>query len=116
MTIKKAERMTGYEIRKLPDERGGVTFGAFNDGELITKASGRVEWMALRTVVDMVYKLHIRIAMQRAGWRCARCKSRRPLHPHHRKYRSHGGTHQVENLEAVCWDCHRVIHAVERSQ
>jgi hypothetical protein len=50
--------MTGYEIRRLPDERGRVTFGAFDDGELVTKASGRVEWMALRIVVEHVYKLH----------------------------------------------------------
>jgi hypothetical protein len=116
MTIKRAERMTGYEIRMLPDERGRVTFGAFNDGKLVAKGSGRVEWMALRTVVEIVYKLHIRIAMQRAGWRCARCKSTRPLQPHHRKYRSHGGTHRIDNLEAVCWDCHRVIHELERSK
>jgi HNH endonuclease len=116
MTIKRAERMTGYEIRKLPAEQGRVTFGAFDDGELIAKASGRVDWMALRSVVEIVYKLHIRIAMQRAGWRCARCKSSRPLQPHHRKYRSHGGTHRIENLEPVCWDCHRLIHEVEHSQ
>jgi HNH endonuclease len=116
MTIKRAERMTGYEIRKLPDERGRVTFGAFNDGELIAKASGRVEWIALRTVVEIVYKQHIRIAMQRAGWRCTRCRSSRPLQPHHRKYRSHGGTHRIDNLEPVCWDCHRIIHQLEHSQ
>lgn len=116
MTIKRAERLTGYEIRKLADERGRVTFGAFNDGDLVAEASGRVEWMALRTVVEIVYKLHIQIAMQRAGWRCTRCKASRPLQPHHRKYRSHGGTHRIDNLEPVCWDCHRVIHELERSQ
>src|ERR1700693_188688 len=116
MTIKRAERMTGYEIRKLADERGLITFGAFNDGELVTKASGRVGWMALRIVVERVYKLHSRMAMQRAGWRCARCKSSRRLQPHHRKYRSHGGTHRVDNLEPVCWDCHRIIHELERSK
>jgi 5-methylcytosine-specific restriction endonuclease McrA len=47
---------------------------------------------------------------------CARCQFRRPLQIHHRKYRSHGGTHQVENLEPVCWDCHRLIHETERSE
>ena len=26
---------------------------------------------------------------------------------HHRKYRSHGGTHRVANLEPVCRDCHK---------
>ena len=116
MTIKRAERLTGYGIRQLPAERGLVTFGAFNGTDLVLKASGRVEWIALKTIVHRVYVLHSRIAMERSGWRCARCRSRRPLQPHHRKYRSHGGTHRIDNLEPVCWDCHRIIHQRERSQ
>lgn len=116
MTIKRAERLTGYQIRELPIERGQVTLGAFDGAELVVKASGRVEWMALKSLVHRVYLLHSRITIQRHDWRCARCRSCRPLQIHHRKYRSHGGTHQVDNLEPVCWDCHRVIHAVERSQ
>ena len=70
MTIKSAEHLTGYEIRKFPPERGFVTFGAFNNGELVVKASGRVEWIALRTIVQRVYVLHSRIAMQQSDWRC----------------------------------------------
>lgn len=115
MTVKKAEQLTGYDIRKLPNG-GGVTFGAFDAGELILKATACVEWMALRNLVRRVFILHSRIAMQRADWRCSRCRSRRPLQAHHRKYRSHGGTHRIENLEPVCWDCHRMIHELERSQ
>ena len=116
MTVKRAERLTGYEIRELPIERGQVTLGAFEGAELVLKASGRVEWTALKALVQKIYTLHSRLALQIHDWRCARCRSRRPLQIHHRKYRSHGGTHQVENLEPVCWDCHRVIHEVERSQ
>jgi hypothetical protein len=116
LTIKRAEHLTGYEIRKLPPEQGRVAVGAFDATELVAKASGRVEWMALRVLVERVYVLHSRIAIERHDWRCARCRARRPLQIHHRKYRSHGGTHQVENLEPVCWDCHRVIHELERSQ
>lgn len=115
MTIKRAECLTGYEIRELPRERGLVTVGAFDGTDLVAIATGRVGWMALKALVDRVYVLHSRIAMQRYDWRCARCRSRRPLQIHHRRYRSHGGTHQVDNLEPVCWDCHRVIHELERS-
>ena len=115
VTIKKAERLTGYEIRELPSERGKVTLGAFDGSRLVVKTSGRVEWLALKSLVDRVYLLHSRITLERHDWCCARCKSRRPLQIHHRKFRSHGGTHQVENLEPVCWDCHRVIHECERS-
>jgi 5-methylcytosine-specific restriction endonuclease McrA len=32
------------------------------------------------------------------------------LQIHHRKFRSRGGTHRPENLEPVCWECHRRIH------
>ena len=116
MTIKKAERLTGYEIQVLRAAPGTVTLGAFNGVELVAKDSGAVEWMALKRLVQRVFRLHSRVAIERHDWRCARCRARRPLQIHHRKYRSHGGTHQVDNLEPVCWDCHRVIHQVERSR
>ena len=116
MTRKRAERLTGYEIRELPSERGLVTLGAFEGGKLVAKASGRVEWLALRGVVDRVYALHSSMALKQNGGVCARCRLRRPLQIHHRRYRSHGGTHRVENLEPVCWDCHRPIHETERSE
>jgi 5-methylcytosine-specific restriction endonuclease McrA len=116
LTIKRAEHLTGYQIRQLSCQKGQVRFGAFDGEEVVAQASGRVEWIALKALVQRVYLLHSRITMQRHEWRCARCRSRRPLQIHHRKYRSHGGTHQVDNLEPVCWDCHRVIHELERSK
>jgi 5-methylcytosine-specific restriction endonuclease McrA len=116
MTRKRAERLTGYEIRELPSERSLVTLGAFDGQNLVAKASGRVEWLALRAIVDRVYNLHSGMALEQHSGRCARCRSRRPLQIHHRRYRSHGGTHRVENLEPVCWDCHRLIHETERSE
>ncbi len=116
MTLKRAEHLTGYEIRALPSNGGRVTLGAFDGAELVVKASGRMEWMALKSLVDRIYVVHSQLAMQNHDWRCARCRCYRPLQIHHRKYRSHGGTHEVKNLEPVCWDCHRAIHQIERSQ
>ena len=116
MTRKRAERLTGYQIIELPPEHGFVTVGAFEGGNLIVKALGRAEWIALNTLVDRVYMLHSRIVLQTHGYRCARCQSGRQLQIHHRKYRSHGGTHRIDNLEPVCWDCHRAIHRLERSK
>lgn len=116
MTKKRAERLTGYDIRELPEQPGLITVAAFNGPEFILKASGRVEWIALKKLVESVYTLHSRIAMQQKEWRCTRCQTNRSLQIHHRKYRSHGGTHRLENLEPVCWDCHRMIHQLERSQ
>jgi hypothetical protein len=115
LTRKRAELLTGYEIRDLPAENGLVTVGAFDGMKLIKKACGRVEWIALKALVKGVYTLHSRIALQREGWLCTRCRTNRRLQIHHRRYRSHGGTHRVDNLEPVCWDCHRMIHQLERS-
>ena len=116
MTRKRAERLTGYEIRELPSKGELVTLGAFDGPQLVVKASGRAEWLALRTVVDRVYALHSGLALKQHDGRCARCRCRRPLQIHHRRYRSHGGTHRLDNLEPVCWDCHRLIHETERSE
>jgi hypothetical protein len=54
--------------------------------------------------------------LKQHDWRCARCRRPCRLQIHHRRYRSHGGTHRVENLEPVCWDCHKIIHKLERSK
>jgi 5-methylcytosine-specific restriction endonuclease McrA len=116
MTKKRAERLTGYEVRPLSGHGDRIRFGAFEGKELITEAAGVVDWLALESLVEQVYRIHSRRVLEENWWRCARCKRVRRLHIHHRRYRSHGGTHRMENLEPVCWDCHRVIHQIERSQ
>jgi len=116
MTKRRAERLTGYEIRELPPERGLLTVGAFEGEKLMVKAVGRADFMALQALVNGVYLFNSRKSMEQHGWRCARCRSTRRLEIHHRKYRSHGGTHRVENLEPVCRGCHKLIHKQERSQ
>ena len=116
MTKKRAERLTGYEIRELPPENGLFNVGAFQGEELVVKAKGRSDFIALRALVHGVYFMHSRKAMEQHGWRCARCRLSRRLEIHHRKYRSHGGTHRVENLEPLCRDCHKLVHRQERSQ
>lgn len=48
---------------------------------------------------------------ERDGFRCQACGATGvPLHVHHRKLRSQGGTEQMENLVSVCDECHRFIH------
>ena len=116
MTKRRAERLTGYEVRELPPERGLVAVGAFEGETLVVKAVGRADFIALQALVNGVYFFNSRKAMELNGWRCARCRSSRRFEIHHRKYRSHGGTHRVENLAPVCRDCHKMIHRQERSQ
>ena len=60
MTKRKAERMTGYEVRELPPEGGIYTVGAFEGERLIEKAEGRADFMALEALVRRVLASHSR--------------------------------------------------------
>lgn len=54
--------------------------------------------------------------LARAGGRCEGCGRHAPLELHHRKYRSRGGTHAVENLVALCgWGNHTGCHGLAHS-
>jgi HNH endonuclease len=115
MTKRRAERLTGYEIRELAPQRGLVAVGAFEGEKLVVKGVGRADFLALRALVQAAYLFNSRKVMEQHDWRCARCRSSQRLEIHHRRYRSHGGTHRIENLEPVCRDCHKLIHRTERS-
>ena len=118
MTKTRAERMIGCEVRRLQegDADGRVVYGAFRGDELIAEAAHLTDDLAPQVLVRQVYAIHSLEALKQHGWRCARCRRTRRLQIHHRKYRSHGGTHRIENLEPVCWDCHKLIHTLERSK
>lgn len=116
MTKKRAERLTGYEVRRITEKAGKVTYGAFRDEELIASGTHLIDELALQVLVREVYRLHAIEVLKKADWRCARCGRPWRLQIHHRTYRSHGGTHRVDNLEPVCSDCHKIIHRAERSK
>jgi hypothetical protein len=67
MTKRRAERLTGYEVRELPPERGLFAVGAFEGEILVTKAVGRADFIALRALVHSVLLVHGRKAME-AAW------------------------------------------------
>lgn len=49
--------------------------------------------------------------MERAGWRCERCKRPSRLEVHHRKPLEHGGApYDPKNLEVLCRRCHIEHH------
>jgi hypothetical protein len=118
MTSKRAERLTGYDIRRIQDRdrNGKVTYGAFRGDELIAEGAHVLDEFALKILVREIYSIHCLEVLKRHNGRCARCRGIRRLQIHHRKYRSHGGTDRVENLEPVCWDCHKLIHKLEHSK
>ncbi len=114
MTHKRAEFLTGYEIRRIRTTNGSARYGAYQAEELVAQAQHEVEAIALRRLVTRVLALHCREVLDDYGWRCAYCRRSRPLEFHHKTPRSLGGTHRKENLEPVCWDCHRAIHSRPR--
>ena len=116
MTRRRAEQLTGYEIRQLSNTVTPVTVGAFRGEDLVATAKSLTERLALRDLVTRVYRQHCFAALKQTDGCCSRCGMHKRLHIHHRRYRSHGGTHEVANLEPVCWDCHRMIHELEKSQ
>jgi hypothetical protein len=116
VTRRRAEILTGYEIRAIPNRNGVFCFGAFRADELVASARHRKESLALTLLVNIIYGHHSRQVLDQHGWRCVRCGRAYLLQIHHRKFRSHGGTHRLENLEPVCNDCHRLIHTHERTK
>src|SRR5579863_5388091 len=99
MTKTRAERKIGCEVRRLQEgDTDGRIDGAFRGDELIAEATHFTDF-ALQILVRQVYAIHSLEAFKQHGWRCARCRRTPRLQIHHRKYRSHGGTHRIENLE-----------------
>lgn len=118
MTRRRAEALTGYEIRCAEVGRPVRQFrcAAYDGEHLVAEQAHADLGMALAALVDAIYRRNREQVMERYGWRCARCGRTAALQIHHRRFRSHGGTHRVENLEPVCWPCHGGIHKHERSK
>ena len=92
MTNRRAERLTGYEVRSVGANDGRVTYGAFRRDELVIVAEHATEDLALDALVREVYRLNSLEVLKQHGWRCARCRGARRLQIHYRRYRSHGGS------------------------
>ncbi len=110
MTKRRAEVLTGYEIRRISNGKTSFCLGAFEQDRVVVQVDHQTERVALTWLVNAVYRLHSRQVLDRHGWRCTRCGSSYFLQIHHRIHRAHGGTHRPENLEPLCSDCHRVVH------
>jgi 5-methylcytosine-specific restriction endonuclease McrA len=54
--------------------------------------------------------------LERDGWHCQQCGRRDQLQIHHIVRRSHSGADCEENLIVLCSECHRSIHAANRSE
>ena len=115
MTRKRAERLTGYEIRLMGTGDSEFSYGAFDGEDLVVESRHADERLALDRLVARVYARHRDGSLTTRVAVCAVWAIQR-LQIHHRKFRSHGGTHRPENLEPVCIECHDLIHRIERSK
>jgi hypothetical protein len=61
------KRLTGYEVRELPAERGLSTVGAFEGERLVVKAVGRADFIVFQALVNGVYFFNSRKAMEQHG-------------------------------------------------
>jgi hypothetical protein len=92
VTKKRAEVLTGCEIRRISDGSSAFCYGAYSGEELMAQAQHGKERTALTLLVRRVYQIHSRWVLEQCGWRCARCGRTYLLQIHHRQFRSHGGT------------------------
>ena len=61
------------------------------------------------------YKRLRKECFERDNWTCQYCKEMfnendHPLQPHHLKFRSQGGSDEINNLISLCFFCHMELH------
>ena len=114
MTKKRAERLARYEIRSVGENNGKVAFGAFRSDELVIAAWHAVEDLALAALVSEVYKLNS-LEVSDSMARAARAAVELGTSRFTTGAIDRGRYALAEDLEPLCWDCHRLIHQRERS-
>lgn len=106
MSKRRAEYLIGAEITVV---RSGREFIASGKG-IVPVARGASEARVIAALVQLVLVHNRAAAAKKAGYCCQRCGSFGPAHGHHIEYRSHGGTHEVDNQEWLCYVCHQKEH------
>lgn len=116
MTLKRVARITGYEIRQLPPVVGynQFRFGAYDGDRLVAECDNYQPQMALKGLVTIVYKIHSQAVFAAQGWKCLDCGQVKPLQIHHIVHRSKGRNDKMQNLKALCYNCHQLEHGRSR--
>lgn len=113
MTIKRAERLLAgtVSVNTNPGCKGYFAYLHDESGPK-TGVHGATEKEALNALVRIIYQERSLEVMKQQNWRCSMCGGGigSGLEMHHIIYRSHGGTHVVENMMALCSSCHQKRH------
>jgi len=115
VTLSNAERLLecAIEDRSTP---GCHWYVAIEEGKEIGSAFHPADSSeALKELVNSVYQARVKRVYRSQDYKCFYCGKRRPLTPHHEKFRSHGGTHVQSNIVGACISCHDKKHK-ERSK
>lgn len=110
MTLDKAKKITQLDIRVISNSKSAIAMGYENGGAVIAGA-GRDEKQALQDLVNLNWKRICQIVRHRQKYRCGTCDKPKPLQGHHIKRRSRGRLDTVENVVALCLDCHNGEHS-----
>lgn len=98
------ERVTGWKVIKLSRESFGL---AKNEGDQpVFVEKGKKESIVFDKLHRLFWEMRKREVLDRDMWRCRSCASVLQLQVDHVVNRSSGGTHDMENLQTLCANCH----------
>jgi hypothetical protein len=110
------ERQTGLEIQVFPGRQQPFVAYGYENGDIASTGhpaaygSGATVDVALAELRDARLRAVVLQVIQGQGFRCAMCDRAVSLQGHHKTFRSHGGTDERSNIEAVCAGCHHKKH------
>lgn len=111
MTKRKCEAVTGLAV----EQEGRKTWQALEaNGAVYATAIGYNEGKTLYLLAEAVFHKRVRELLMEVGFKCQECGSFGPLHGHHVKHRSQGGTHAKSNIRILCDACHDKAHGIRR--
>ena len=98
------EKVTGWKVVKLSRESFGLA-KAEGTTPLFTE-KGKKESVVLDKLHRLFWDMRKRQVFERDMWRCRQCSSVLQLQCDHIVNRSSGGTHDMDNLQTLCANCH----------
>jgi hypothetical protein len=98
------ERVTGWKVIKLSRESFGLAES--QEAEPVFVEKGKKEPVVFDKLHRLFWEMRKRQVLERDNWRCRKCSSVLQLQVDHIVNRSSGGTHNMENLQTLCSNCH----------
>ena len=98
------EKVTGWKVIKLSRESYGLAQDEASSPVFVEK--GKKESLVFDKLHRSFWEMRKRQVFERDMWRCRKCASVLQLQCDHVVNRSSGGTHDMENLQTLCSNCH----------